>query len=98
MSEHDPIAEKYKNKVTPEWRAGMQAIGMAANILSQHRERYEALLKAKHFMDNVGFILDPTLARDAMYSKSLPLQLRLATAAIAFLNEYDAVGKELPNE
>lgn len=98
MSEHDLIAEKYKDKVTPEWRAGMQAIGMAANILSQHREKYEALLEAKRYMDDVGFIINPTLARDAMYSKSLPLQLRLATAAIAFLKEYDAVEKELPNE
>jgi len=92
----DP-ALKYADKVSPEHKMAMEAIGFMRQILSQHRPQFEALLKANRDMSNFGGMLDPTLYRDMLYSKSFDQQIRLVEAALAFLNSVDAVAQEIGN-
>ena len=89
----DP-AEKYRDRVDPAHKAAMEAIGFTRQILGQHREQFDALLKSENYMHNVGGLLDPTLYRDMLYSNSFRLQIRLVKAAVAFLDEVDAVAKQ----
>ena len=89
------LLSKYADRVTPEHRMAMEAIGMMRMILAQHRPQFEALLKSKDYMDNIGGLLDPTLYRDMLYSNSFTQQLRLVRAALDFLNAVDAVAKEI---
>lgn len=94
MKMSDP-AEKYRDKVSPEHRIAMQAIGLAAHLMDQHRPHYEALIKSEQHMHDVGGLLDPTLYRDMLYSDSFKLQTRLIKAAIVFLKEVQEVEKSL---
>lgn len=89
------IAAKYADKVSPEHKMAMEAIGMFRLMLSQHRPQFEALLKAKNDMDNFGGLLDPTLYRDMIQSKSFEQQIRLVKAALAFLDAVDLVAAEI---
>lgn len=89
------LFEKYRDKVTPEHRMAMEAIGMMRMILARHREQFETLLKAEQDMHNFGGLIDPTLYRDMIYSESFKQQIRLVRAAMAFLKEVDAVAAEI---
>ena len=90
----DP-GEKYRDKVSPEHLAAMQAIGMMWQLLGQHREQFDALLKAENDMHNFGGLIDPRLYRDMIYSESFKQQIRLVKAAVAFLKEIDAVKEQV---
>lgn len=90
----DP-AEKYRDKVSPSHIAAMQAIGMMRMMLGQHREKFEELLESERNMHSIGCMLDPSLYRDMIYSKSFEQQLRLIRAALAFLSVADEIAKEL---
>lgn len=89
------IEEKYADKVTPEYRMAMEAIGMFRLMLGQHRPQFEALLKARRDMDDFGGLIDPTLYRDVLYSKNLERQIRMVEAVIKFLDVIDAVANEM---
>jgi hypothetical protein len=93
----DP-AEKYRNNVSPEHKLAMDTIGFLYQNLKAVKPHLETLLEAEHHMHNVGHILDPTLYRDMIYSKSFERQKKLARAALQFLNEVDAVVVELEAE
>jgi hypothetical protein len=90
----DP-AEKYRDKVDPSHKMAMDAIGMIRQVLSPHREVMERLLDSERQMHNFGHVLNPTLYNDMIYSKSFEQQTRLIKAALAFLDEADAVAAEL---
>ena len=89
------LLSKYADRVTPEHRMAMEAIGLFRAMLSQHRPQFEALVKAEEDMHSFGGLINPTLYRDMLYSNSLKLQLRLVKAAIVFLDEIDTVAKEV---
>ena len=89
------MARKYGDKVCPEHRAAMQAIGLARVLLKQHEKAYDDLIKAEQYMHNVGGLLDPTLYRDMLYSKNFKLSTKLMEAAQTFLRAVDAVEREL---
>ena len=91
---NDP-ALKYRDKVDPEHAIAMQSIGLARMVMTQHRARFEELLKARQNIDSIGIVLDPTLYRDVLDSKSLAQQLRMVRAALAFLDQIDEVAKEI---
>ena len=91
----DDTAEKYRDKVDPAHQMAMEAIGFMRQILGQHREKFAALLKSEQDMHSFGGMIDPTLYRDMIYSKSFAQQIRLVKAAVAFLNEVDAVAAEI---
>jgi hypothetical protein len=76
----EQILKKYADMVSPEHKAAMQAISLFYAMIGQHRETMQSLI---------------TLYRDVLYSKSLKQQLRLVKAAIAFLDEIDAVKAEI---
>lgn len=86
---------KYRGKVSPEHKMAMEAIGMMRMMLGQHREQFEKLIEAEGNMHSFGGMLDPTLYRDMIYSKSFKQQMRLVRAAVTFLKEIDAVAAEL---
>ena len=92
------IEAKYADRVSPEHEMAMQAIGIFRQLMGQHREQFEKLLKAESDMQSFGHILDPTLYRDMLYSKNFARQIRLVHAALAFLNEVDAVAAEIETE
>ena len=88
------IEEKYRQKVTPEYQAAIEAIGFARMFMSQHQEQYRLFLKAEQDMHSFGGMLDPTLYRDMLSSKGFKQQTRMIKAALAFLDEIDAVVRE----
>lgn len=90
----DP-ATKYADKVDPRHRLAMEGIDWASVLLNLHREQFQAVLESEQHMHSAGGLLDPTLYRDMLYSKSWKQQLRLIRAALAFLNEVSAVAAEL---
>jgi hypothetical protein len=90
----DPV-DKYGDKLDPRHKMAMDAIGFMHQVLSPHREQFETLVKATRDMHSIGVILDPTLYRDMLYSKSFDQQIRLARAALTFLRDVDAVKAEL---
>ena len=89
------LLEKYADKVTPEHQMAIEAIALFRQLLGQHRPQFEALVKAEQDLHSFGGLIDPTLYRDMLYSKSLKLQLRMVKAALIFLDEIDAVAKEV---
>lgn len=89
------IEEKYADRVAPEHRIAMEAIGLVRMALAPHREQFEKLVEAERQMHSIGHILDPTLYRDMSQSKNFALQLRLVQAALAFLKAVDEIAKEI---
>ena len=77
----DP-AERYRDQVDPEHGLAMTAIGLARSMLEGQREQLEKFLAAERDMHNFGGLLEPTLYRDMLHSKSFAQQVRLARASI----------------
>lgn len=73
----------------------MQAIGFMGSLLSGHRASFDALLKAERHFQSAGIVIDPTLYRQMLHSESFKLQIRLVKAAVAFIDEIDAVKAEI---
>lgn len=73
----------------------MDAVGLAAQLLTTQADTLAALIKAERDMHNFMHITDPTFYKQAMSSKSLALQVRMARAALAFINEIQGVKNEL---
>jgi hypothetical protein len=86
---------KYADRVDPAHKMAMEAIGFMRQILGQHREQFDKLIKAESNMHDFGGVLDPTLYRDMLHSKGFKQQMRLVRAAVVFLDEVDAVAKEV---
>jgi hypothetical protein len=93
----DP-AEKYRDKVSPSHQAAMAAIGIMRMMLNQHRAHFDELLESERRAHSIGAILDPTLYRDMIQSKSFAQQIRLVRATVAYLKELDEVAAELEAE
>ena len=91
----DP-AIKYRDRLDPAHQSAMDTVlGPVRIMLGAHRLHFEAVLEAERHAHSVGHILDPTLYRDMIQSKSFGQQLRVMKAAIAFLDELDAVEREI---
>ena len=89
------ITKKYADKVTPEHELAMQSIAFARMLFAQNRAQFDALIKSREYMDNVGGLIDPTFYRDVLYSKNLELQMRMVKAAVAFHNEIEQIMTEV---
>lgn len=73
----------------------MQAIGLAAQILTPQADALGALVKAERDMHGHLHITDPTLYRQAINSQGLRQQVDLAKAALAFVLAVQKVKGEL---
>ncbi|WP_316172442.1 hypothetical protein [Bradyrhizobium sp. SZCCHNRI2049] len=73
----------------------MQSIGFARQIMQQHAAHFERFIKARQRMDSVGHILDPSLYRDVINSRSLAQQVELVQAAMTFLRAIEKVAAEV---
>lgn len=93
---NDP-AEKYKDKLSPNHKLAMDTIASCSLMLNYFRPHFEEIIKSESSMHSVGAILDPTMYRDMIYSKTFAQQMRLVRAALAFLKEIDEVKNNLNN-
>lgn len=76
-------------------KMAMDAIGLAAQILTPQADQLAKLVKAERSMHSYLHTTDPTLYIRAMNSKGLEQQVRLAKAALAFIHEVQAVKDQL---
>ena len=88
-------ALRHRDQVADEHATAMQSIGMARLLMRQHCVSFDRFLKARRDMDSIGIVVDPTLYRDMLASKSLKQQIRMVEAAMRFLGEIDAVFAEV---
>lgn len=68
-----------------EHKMMMDAIGMAAQLLTPNATQMANLIEAERSMHSFMHITDPTMYIKAMNSKSLQQQVDLAKAALAFV-------------
>ena len=80
---------------TAEHSMAMQAIGLAARMMTPWHEQYAALIEAERSMHSYMHITDPTLYRDALASDGLRQQVTLARAALAFILAVQDVKAEI---
>lgn len=86
----DP-ALKYKDQVDPEHKLAMDVtIGVYGN-LKMVEAQLRKVQEAEQRSHSIGHILDPTLYRDQINSKSFADQMKIISAAIAFIDEMDVV-------
>lgn len=90
----DP-AEKYRDRVDLKHKMAMDAIGFSRQLLAPHLEQLELLIEAERRSHSIGHILDPTLYRDQINSKSFEQQMRIARAAVAYIKVLNEVAEEL---
>lgn len=83
------------NEVDPAYRMAMEAIGMAAVIMTPNVDQYTALIKAERNMHSFLHITDPTMYHQAAGSKSLEQQVKLAKAAVAFIAAVQGIKSEI---
>lgn len=76
-------------------KMAMDAVGMAAHLLTPQVDTLAALVKAEQNMHSFMHITDPTLYIKALNSRSLAQQVKLAKAAIAFVQAVQEVKNEL---
>ncbi|SDX89567.1 hypothetical protein SAMN05444336_11286 [Albimonas donghaensis] len=76
-------------------KMAMQAIGLAAQILTQQAEPLVRLVEAERSMHSHLHITDPTLYRRAIGDEGLRQQVKLAKAAMAFIAAVQDVKAEI---
>jgi|GEM_PF-1998592 len=79
-------------------KTAMDAIGFAAQLMTPQTEALRALVEASRSMHSHLHITDPTLYRQAINSKGLEHQVKLASAALAFIAAVEEVKAELQQE
>jgi hypothetical protein len=68
-----------------EHKMAFDALGFAAQILTQHSDAFAALIEAERSMHSYMHITDPTMYIKALNSDALRQQVELAKAAVAFI-------------
>lgn len=84
--------------VDPRYKAAMDAVGFAAQLLTPQADVLAALVRAEQAMHSHLHITDPTLYREALHSHSLQQQVTLAKAALAFILAAQEVKGEIEVE
>lgn len=82
----------------PAHKMAMDAIGLAAQVLTPQADTLGALVKAERDMHSYLHITDPTLYRQAINSDGLRQQVELAAAALAFILAVQKVKAELAKQ
>lgn len=76
-------------------RRAMEAVAFAAQLLTPHHDPLAALVEAERGMHSYLHVVDPTLYRRAINDRGLEQQVRLARAALAFIQAVQEVKAEL---
>lgn len=76
-------------------KMAMDAIAVAANLLTVHADTFKAFLEAERSMHSHLHITNPTLYRQAITSRSFAQQRRMITAASTFLLAIQEVRDEV---
>ena len=78
-----------------QYKMAMDAIGMAAHILTPQADQLAGLVEAERSMHSYLHVTDPTMYRKAIQSKSLQQQVDLAKAALLFIATVQRIKAEL---
>ena len=78
--------------IEAEHRSAFSAVGMTYRVLDIHREAFDRLIRSVETMESAGIVIDPTLLRDYVWSKSAQAQVRMARLVLRFLAD---MGKEI---
>jgi hypothetical protein len=81
----DP-SEKYVDRVSPEHRAAMEIVTSSYHMMRLVESQLRRLDNAEQQSHSIGHILDPTLYRDQINSKSFVMQMKVVRAALAFID------------
>ena len=90
----DP-AEKYRDKIDPAHQIAMDTIVNSYHTMTLFRDHVTKTLEAERHSQSVGHILDPTLYRDAINSKSWRAQVQIMEATIRFLDDVAGAAETL---
>lgn len=82
----DPAAN-YRDKVDPAHDLAMSTIINSYRVMEMFREHVAKTLEAERRSHSIGHILNPTLYRDALHSKSWRAQVQIMEATIRFLDD-----------
>lgn len=85
-----------KEQVDVEHRQAFASVGLAFQLLQSNRESLERLIRGAERMESVGFILDPTLARQFSNSENAQAQVRIARLATRFVRDLEVEVAKLP--
>lgn len=78
-----------------EHKMALDAIGLAAQILTPQADYLGRLVEAERQMHSHLHITDPTLYRQALHSDGLRQQVELAKAALGFILAVQVVKDEI---
>jgi len=82
----DP-AEKYRDKLDPAHQLAMDTIINSYRVMEMFKDHISKTLEAERRSHSVGHMIDPTMYRDAMHSKSWRAQVQIMRAAQVFLDD-----------
>lgn len=78
-----------------EHKMAFDALGMAAQMLTPHADKFAALIEAERSMHSILHITEPTFYREAINSDGLRQQVYLAKAALAFILAVQNIKNEI---
>jgi len=90
----DP-AMKYADKLDPKHKLAIDITIDAYQLLCLVKDHLEMVNAAERQSHSIGHILDPTLYRDQISSKSFAQQMRIVRAALQFIATMDVIKKEM---
>jgi len=90
----DP-AEKYRDKIDPTHQLAMDTVINSFHTMRLFKDHIARTLEAERHSHSVGHILDPTMYRDAMHSKSWRAQVQVMRAAMAFIDDVEGAAEAL---
>jgi hypothetical protein len=82
----DP-AEKYRDKLDPTHQLAMDTIINSYRVMEMFRDHVAKTLEAERSSHSIGHIVDPTMYRDAIQSKSWRAQVQIMRAAQTFIDD-----------
>lgn len=90
----DP-AEKYRDKLDPTHQLAMNTIINSFRVMEMFKEHIAKTLEAERRSHSIGHILDPTMYRDAIHSKSWRAQVQIMKAAQNFIDDVAGAAETL---
>lgn len=84
-------AEKYRDKLDPDHKMAMDMAIRAYATVKMVEAQLRKVHDAERQSHSIGHIVDPTLYRDQINSKSFADQMKIINAALSFIAAMDEV-------